>query len=414
VRKPDAIESLYLDFDGFFASVEQQARPSLRGRPVGIAPFSGTIHTICIAVSKEAKAAGVKTGISLQDARALCPDIVFQTQTPDLYVRAHHALFAAIETVTPVDGVCSIDELAARVSGRWQNDPEGLGEAIKQAIREDVGPYITASIGLAANRQIAKMICKWDKPDGVTVLHPDDMPGGLLDMDFDDVPGIGRRMRKRLARCNIFDMKALWNAQAKHLRKIWGSVAGERFWYLLHGYDVPGEGTKRGMFGHGRVLPPSHRQLSEARKYSTFLILKAARRMRSEDYRAGRICLWLSGKTCGWSGTESLALVKDDQACLAGLEALWERARAELPRGVRIVRLGVMLLDLWKGERQLNMFLSDDGERQRWETITDTLDAINERYDRTLVTVGPLQPPPGQYAGAKIAFTRIPDFRDFT
>lgn len=413
MRKPETIESLYLDFDGFFASVEQQARPSLRGRPIGVIPFAGTPHTICIAVSKEAKALGIKTGTSLTEAREICPDILFQSQTPELYVRAHHALIAAIETVVPVDGVCSIDEMAASVTGRWQTNPERLGKAVQRALLTEIGPYITASIGMAANRHLAKTICKWDKPNGLTVLHPRDMPGGLLNMSFDDVPGIGKRMTRRLARCGITDMAALWRAEPKHLRKIWGSVTGERFWYLMHGYDVPGERTKRGMFGHGRVLPPSHRTLAEARNYSTFLMLKAARRMRAEGYRAGRVWLWLSGKTGGWSGDEPLPLVKDDQACLAGLKRLWARAEAVLPPSIRVVRVGVTLMNLWQGERQLNLFLDDDHTRRRWETITAALDAINEKYDRTLVTIGPLRPPPGQYAGAKIAYTRIPDFRDF-
>jgi DNA polymerase IV len=413
VRKPETIESLYLDFDGFFASVEQQARPSLRGRPVGVTPFSGTEHTICIAVSKEAKACGVKTGTSLREARELCPDILFQTQTPDLYVRAHHALIAAIETAVPVDGVCSIDEMAAAVTGRWRKNPEGLGKAVQRALRTEIGPYITASIGMAANRHLAKTICKWDKPNGLTLLHPWQMPGGLLDMHFDDVPGLGRRMQARLAGCSITDMATLWASEPKHLRKIWGSVTGERFWYLLHGYDVQGERTKRGMFGHGRVLPPSHRTLEEARNYSTFLLLKAARRMRVEGYRAGRLWLWLSAKGRGWSGQEPLPYVKDDQACLMGLSRLWHRANTELPRSIRIVRLGVTLMDLCHGERQLNLFLDDDKDRRRWEVITEALDTINEKYNKALVTVGPLRPPPGQYAGAKIAYTRIPDFRDF-
>ncbi len=79
----------------------------------------------------------------------------------------------------------------------------------------------------------------------------------------------------------------------------------------------------------------------------------------------------------------------------------------------RIVRLGVTLLDLCRAERQLSLFGDDDTQRQRWEKISDTLDALNTRYHRTLVSIGPLRPPPRQYAGAKIAYTRIPDFQDF-
>ena len=88
VRKPDTIERLYLDFDGFFASVEQQARPALRGRPVGVVPFEGTNHTCVIACSKEAKAFGVKNVMNIKDAKTACPGIVLVPQSPDLYRRA--------------------------------------------------------------------------------------------------------------------------------------------------------------------------------------------------------------------------------------------------------------------------------------------------------------------------------------
>ena len=88
MRKPNTIERLYLDFDGFFASVEQQARPALRGKPVGIVPFDGTVHTVVIACSKEAKARGVKNVMKLADAKKVCPELVLQCQTPDLYRRA--------------------------------------------------------------------------------------------------------------------------------------------------------------------------------------------------------------------------------------------------------------------------------------------------------------------------------------
>ena len=94
MRKPETIERLYLDFDGFFASVEQQAHPHLRERPIGVVPFEGTNHTCVIACSKEAKALGVKNVMNIQDAKAACPGIVLVPQSPDLYRRAHNALLS--------------------------------------------------------------------------------------------------------------------------------------------------------------------------------------------------------------------------------------------------------------------------------------------------------------------------------
>jgi DNA polymerase-4 len=84
MRRPAQIERLYLDFDGFFASVEQQARPHLRGRPVGVVPFAEAEHTCVIACSREAKLRGVKNVMTIAEARARCPDILLVPQSPDL------------------------------------------------------------------------------------------------------------------------------------------------------------------------------------------------------------------------------------------------------------------------------------------------------------------------------------------
>jgi len=122
MRKPDTIEWLYLDFDGFFASVEQQIQPALRGKPIGVTPFRGTDFTILIACSKEAKARGVKNIMPVKDALKVCPELILVTQKPDYYRRANNALCAAIESVIPIDVSKSIDELTCRLD---RNDKAG-------------------------------------------------------------------------------------------------------------------------------------------------------------------------------------------------------------------------------------------------------------------------------------------------
>src|ERR1700677_1823158 len=117
MRQAETIERLYLDFDGFFASVMQQAMPELRGRPVGVIPFetSAANSTSVIACSKEAKAAGCKNVMRVSEAREICPNIVLVTQRPDLFRRAHNALLNEIACEIPIETVKSIDELACRL-----------------------------------------------------------------------------------------------------------------------------------------------------------------------------------------------------------------------------------------------------------------------------------------------------------
>lgn len=163
VKKPQTIECAYIDFDSFFASVEEQARPSLRGRPIGVTPFAHATHTCVIAANRKAKQAGVKNVMPVSEARRVCPDIVLVPQSPDLYVRAHRAFLLAIEQELPVDAICSIDELSCRLDEAAQRNPEELAARIKARLVEKIGPYITCSIGMAPNRQLAKIASDIDR-----------------------------------------------------------------------------------------------------------------------------------------------------------------------------------------------------------------------------------------------------------
>ncbi|MAP48865.1 MAG: type VI secretion protein ImpB, partial [Oceanicaulis sp.] len=110
MRKPDTIEQLYLDFDSFFASVEQYADPRLRGRPVGVIPMKGARNTCIIAASKEAKAKGASSVMTVREAREAVPDMILVDQKPDLYRRMHAVMLAEIRAVLPIGAVKSIDE----------------------------------------------------------------------------------------------------------------------------------------------------------------------------------------------------------------------------------------------------------------------------------------------------------------
>lgn len=416
MRKPETIEKLYLDFDGFFASVMQQAMPHLRGKPVGVIPFetSAANSTLVIACSKEAKAAGCKNIMGVREARAACPDLVLVMQRPDLFRRAHNALLNEISCEIPIETVKSIDELTCKLDTNTIDAPNALAQRIKARIRRNIGEQITCSIGFAANRLLAKIACKVNKPDGVTIWNPCDMPAPVLARPIGDIPGVGARMKERLARAKIATTADLWSSQPKHLRALWGNVNGERMWYALHGYDIQAMPTERGMFGHGRVLPPRWRDVEHVVSCSRLLLTKAARRMRRDGYYASRLSLWLDIRDSGWSGSREMPCVQDDHACLSALAGLWKKARAEIQPRAEIIRVGVTLSDLSPANaRQLDLLTNDDGKRQRCEVLTNTMDLLNRKFGKRVVTLGEWTPPPGGYAGGKIAYNRIPSAEDF-
>ena len=132
MHKPTKPERLYVDFDGFFASCEEQADPRLNGHPVGVIPFRDARNSCVIAANSKAKRCGVKTGIAIAEARRLCPHIALVPQRPDLYVRTQQQVVVAVLSVLPIDVICSIDELAA-VLGERDESSSACGKPLGSA-----------------------------------------------------------------------------------------------------------------------------------------------------------------------------------------------------------------------------------------------------------------------------------------
>ena len=211
---------------------------------------------------------------------------------------------------------------SGRASSR--ESPAAVAHQVKRRIRDAVGSQITCSIGCAPNRWLAKIASAMDKADGLTVLRPEDLPGSLLELELTDLPGVGGRMRTRRSRCGIVSVSDLWRSDPTRLRAVWGNVTGARIWYALHGYGVEAPSTRRRSIGRGRVLPPGHRRLNEARPLVRQLMVKAARRLRRSGFVASRLTLWVACLDApAWSASTSLPAVSDDLACLDALSVLW-------------------------------------------------------------------------------------------
>lgn len=414
MRKPTGLERLYVDFDSFFASAEQHLQPHLRGRPVGIIPVDSE-HTGLIAVSREAKALGLKRGTFVRDARRQCPGLVLVTARHEVYVDLHKTIIAAIETVLPVKAVCSIDEMLCALLPSESAQGLAIGRLVKEAVASRIGPTLTCSVGLGPNDLLAKIAAEMHKPDGLVALHPDDLPGPLLSLELTDIPGIARGNAARLARAGIGDMAALWRVQPKELRRLWGSVEGERLWMGLHGYTVERPETRRRMFGHGRVLPADWRSLGGAYAAARVLLAKASRRMRRAGFAAKALALWLTDRTsAGWYGEEHFQPTWDDPSLLASLSRLFLHAEREEMQSSRSVHVALHdLVPLQEIEDDLFDGAPEAQLKRRMEYLSAIADQLNVSYRKTLLHWGPWVTIPGGYAGAKIAFNRIPDAEDF-
>lgn len=421
---PRPLRWLFLDLNSYFASVEQQLQPHLRGKPILVAPVDSDT-TVAIAASYEAKAFGVTTGTPVWEAKRKCRDILIVPAQHGRYVEFHEAILAEIWRHIPVTQICSIDEVACRLADN-ENGPDevrALAARIKAGIASNVGECLRSSIGVAPNRLLAKLASDMQKPDGLVILQADALPQRLFSLKLRDITGIGAKMERRLAREGIMDIEGLCARRPRDAGSAWGGINGDRLWWLLHGHDLPEKPTEKRSIGHSHVLAPSSRGPEPARLTARRLLLKAASRLRRSGYSSRLLVLSALTETKRkWSASVKLPNTQDSFVMLKALESLWpqlhEAARAE-PGGFQLRRIGVTLLDisLIEGEQGSLFDTLDPGDPLAREArslrLSRALDRVNTRWGRNAVTVGPLAGGRTDKVGTKIAFGRIPDLAEF-
>ncbi len=418
---PSAVpEWLFLDLNSYFASVEQQENPRLRGKPVAVVPVM-TEATCAIAASYQAKAYGIKTGTMIGDARRRCPDLVCVLASHDLYVEYHHKIVEEVGQHVPVSVVASIDEMACKLEGSMRSREKAieLARRIKAGIVRNVGPVITCNIGIAPNRFLAKVASDMQKPNGLVVLEAKDLPERLYELELRDLPGIGGNMERRLHGAGILTMEILMKTSRQRLRQIWGGVEGERFYYKLRGVELTDVPTQRSSVGHSHVLAPELRPPQMAELVARRLTLKASSRLRRLEHQARHMEVSVRiEKGDRVSEGMMFAPASDSLMLLKHLGILWERVR-EQTGNQPLKKVSVTLSHLVsKVElQQLELFETrhEPGEapteRRQW--LSKAIDDLNKRFGRDTVSLGMLPKSARGFSGTKVAFTRIPDKAEF-
>ncbi|MGC9158075.1 MAG: Y-family DNA polymerase [Terracidiphilus sp.] len=415
---------LFVDLNSYFASVEQDACPELRGRPVAVVPAM-IDTTCCIAASYEAKAKGVKTGTMVAEARRLCPDIALVEARHELYVAYHHRIVDAVESCLPVTAVLSIDEMACRLIGRERSllAALDLGRRVKARILERVGRQMRSSVGLATNRYLAKVASDMEKPDGLVALPLDLLPSALRQLSLRDLPGIGARMERRLNEKGIHSMDDLLALDRDRAGELWGSVAGQRLWHLLRGEDFdPSESESPKSIGHQHVLAPELRTPEKAWAVAHKLLHRAAMRLRAAGLWAGGIGLAIGFAvprgdsapvsrfgvpTRGWKGELKLSECRDNPTLIAALGRLW----AARPTGASFDHpyfVGIQLNRLVPDRlHSLNLFEETEDGQSRARLVA-AMDALNNKYG--LGTLAPAAMLAAfRAAPTRIAFHTVPE-----
>jgi len=345
------LRSLFIDFNSYFASVEQQLDPALRGRPVGVVPVMAD-SSCCIAASVEAKAFGVKTGTRVSDAKRMCPNIALVLADHAKYVDVHQQAVAVVDRLAQVRQVVSIDEMECELTGRWRERDRALAMArqIKAALLAEVGECMRTSIGIAPNTLLGKLASDMHKPDGLTVIELHELPERLFHLKLSALQGIGPRMLKRLMHCGIETMAQLYAAPRDLLHTAWGGLAGSDMYDRLRGQWYGPRATVARSLGHSHVLPPDLRHPTGAHQVLHRLTQKAAMRLRKQGYYATAMQVFVR---CDhrWqreSGGERCAQVGETQDTgflLHTLDQLWFSGLHQLqrPQAVGVQLCGLVL-----------------------------------------------------------------------
>lgn len=381
---------LHIDFNSYFATVEQQANPRLRGKPIGVTGGDRIVRTVLGAASIEAKRFGVKTGMQVWQARQLCPGLILVPGDSDKYLSVTKRFLNILKDYSPHLEVFSIDECFLKLSSQPNNYHHAvtIAQEVKKRLKAEIGEWISCSIGISYNKIMAKLAGSLYKPDGLVVIEDTQAAQWVLDrVNLDEICGIGPRIKKSLTNMGITNFKALRQASKRALNLNFKSY-GDFLWNISRGLDFSPiinfhERPEVKSIGHRHTLQADTDNPRQIKQVLLKLTELVARRLRSKSLIGKTIHFWFRNSTDfhfssqGFTGggmQKTLQIPTND-----GLEifkASWQIFNL-LWQGQAVRMVGVSVSNLKPSIPQNLSLLQED---LRKDKIIQALDKINNRY----------------------------------
>ncbi|MFZ1250084.1 MAG: hypothetical protein WAR37_01385 [Candidatus Microsaccharimonas sp.] len=370
---------MFIDLNSAFATAEQQAHPSLRGKPMGV---TNRISKECcvIAASYEAKALGIKVGDRLSDAKAICPEfIMLETDAPK-YHQVYQKLVKIMLDYSPKIRMKSIDEgvidfhgMEPVLNGRTLQE---IGYEIKQRVKDEIGDWMRINIGIAPNIFLAKQAAGWHKPDGLDTIDHHNLIEYYRDKGLTDLTGIAERNQARLNSYGIMNPLQFLAADEYMLKKrVFHSITGTYWYRRLRGYEMDDNDTKVGMIGRQWVLRDPTSNDEKLRSYLSFLCETTGMKVRYRNVEARGIAVWATlrnGERFFLRRMHKSSFYTNQEIYRRALELLNER-----PSGADIQTMGIFCYAVEPSKRsQLDLF--EDIAKKDW--LTKAVDEINDFY----------------------------------
>ncbi|WP_372894689.1 DNA polymerase IV [Stieleria sp.] len=362
---------LHIDMDAFYASIEQRDHPELKGQPV-VVGGSKTGRGVVAAASYEAREYGIHSAMPGRRAAELCPHAVFIRGRMSHYVDVGRQVREIFGRFTPVIQPLSLDEAFLDVSGteRLHGDAETIGRRIKDAIQDEL--QLTASVGIAPRKFVAKIASDLDKPNGFVVVGESELTAFLDPLPVEKLWGVGSVGRHRLHRLGLKTIRDIRRYDPTLLVSHLGDW-GDHLWKLANGIDaravVPDRHAKQ--ISHERTFTDDQTDAELLHAVLCFLCEQTTMRLRTSKQKTATITLKYRRedfKTFTKSRSTGSPTDRTGDVIQIASELLDQMRHSE-PRAVRL--LGVSLGSLVASDRPVQLSLFDDPRQQQAERKVD-------------------------------------------
>jgi DNA polymerase-4 len=412
--KPPTI--LHIDLNSCFATIEQQANPHLRGKPVAVAAYT-TPSGCIVAPSIEAKKCGIKTGMRVKDGKALYPKLIVLPPDPWKYRNVHLALRKLISRYTADFTPKSIDEFVLDLEGYpslvagslpAQAGMQQVAREIKSRIRREIGEWLTVSVGIAPNRFLAKLASSLHKPDGLDEINKENFLEVYSDLKLQNLPYIKLHNAIRLNSMGIYTVTDFYQAPLWKLKAAFESINGYYWYTRLRGWEIDSVVFGRKSYGNSYALPKPLSTPEELSPILAKLVTKMSARLRHAGYKAKGIHLAVSFRDGNfWHKGVTLPMAIFDT------RDIYKKAFRILfacPYKKPVRDLAVSSFNLLKfGVTQLELF--EDIVKK--EKLAGSIDKINERWGDFVVTPARMLSA-GNAVPDRIAFGGVKELEEFT
>jgi len=370
---------MHLDMDAFYASVEQRDKPEYRGKPLVVGALPGR-RGVVATCSYEARKYGVRSAMPISEAYRRCPDAIYLHPDMDRYVAASQEVMLALDEISPIVEPVSIDEAYLDISGleRLIGGLEEIGRLTKRKIREKVG--ITCSVGIGPNRLIAKLASDYQKPDGLVVVRPDQVPDFLDPMSVSSLRGVGKITEKHLWRLNIKTVAHLKRYSLESLQGHFGNKSGQHLHDQAHGIASNRVGSKAGRQSISKETTfnedeTDQQRLREQLRLQASEVGHIARRKGLKG-RVVSLKIRLDGfETHTRQSKIGVASNADGKI----FNTAWQLYQASgfVGRPVRLIGLGI---SEWSEGDQMGDLFDTTDQREREDRLYATLDEVSEKF----------------------------------